>query len=117
VTTRNGSGLSRLDKASPRDVVHLLAAMDARPDAATYRRSLAVPCKSGTLIQRMCSTDAAGHCHAKTGTLTDVSALSGYCEAADHHLIAFSLLMNDVNIYNAHAHQDRIASLIARYEP
>jgi D-alanyl-D-alanine carboxypeptidase/D-alanyl-D-alanine-endopeptidase (penicillin-binding protein 4) len=117
VRARNGSGLSRLDKASPRDVVHLLAAMNARGDAAVYRRSLAVPCKSGTLAQRMCRTAAANHCHAKTGTLSDVSALSGYCVAADHHRIAFSLLMNGVSITAAHLHQDTIASLLARYNP
>jgi serine-type D-Ala-D-Ala carboxypeptidase/endopeptidase (penicillin-binding protein 4) len=117
VETENGSGLSRSDRASPRDVVHLLAAMNARGDATVYRRSLAVPCASGTLAQRMCGTAAAGRCHAKTGTLSDVSALSGYCEARNHHLIAFSLLMNGVNIYAAHAHQDAITSLIARYQP
>jgi serine-type D-Ala-D-Ala carboxypeptidase/endopeptidase (penicillin-binding protein 4) len=117
VTTQNGSGLSRIDRASPRDVVHLLAAMDARGDGGVYRRSLAVPCKSGTLERRMCGTAAADNCHAKTGTLSNVSALSGYCQAADHHLIAFSLLMNGVNIYAAHAHQDAIASLISRYQP
>lgn len=117
IATENGSGLSRGDRASPRDVVHLLAAMQSRRDGGVYRRSLAVPCKSGTLAQRMCGTAAEGHCHAKTGTLSDVSALSGYCEAREHHLIAFSLLMNGVNIDAAHVHQDRIASLIARYQP
>ena len=117
LASQNGSGLSRLDKASPRDVVHLLAAMDARGDAGTYRRSLAIPCKSGTLEHRMCGTAADGSCRAKTGTLSGVSALSGYCKAAHNHLIAFSLLMNGVDIYAAHAHQDAIASLIARYRP
>jgi serine-type D-Ala-D-Ala carboxypeptidase/endopeptidase (penicillin-binding protein 4) len=117
VRAQNGSGLSRLDRARPRDVVNLLAAMDARRDAAIYRRSLAVPCESGTLAHRMCNTAADGHCHAKTGTLTDVSALSGYCEARHHHLIAFSVLMNGVNVYAARKHQDRIAPLIARYSP
>jgi D-alanyl-D-alanine carboxypeptidase/D-alanyl-D-alanine-endopeptidase (penicillin-binding protein 4) len=117
VRTQNGSGLSRIDRASPRDVVHLLAAMDAGGDAAIYRRSLAIPCKSGTLAQRMCGTSAADQCHAKTGTLSDVSALSGYCVAADHHLLAFSLLMNGVSITAAHVHQDAIAALLARYNP
>jgi D-alanyl-D-alanine carboxypeptidase/D-alanyl-D-alanine-endopeptidase (penicillin-binding protein 4) len=117
VRTQNGSGLSRLDKSSPRDVVHLLAAMDGRKDGPVYRRSLSIPCKTGTLAQRMCGTAAAGHCHAKTGTLSDVSALSGYCEARHHHLIAFSLLMNNVSITAAHVHQDNIAALLARYSP
>ena len=117
VRTQNGSGLSRLDKSSPRDVVHLLAAMNGRKDGPVYRKSLSIPCKTGTLAQRMCGTAAAGHCHAKTGTLSDVSALSGYCEARHHHLIAFSLLMNNVSITAAHVHQDNIAALLARYSP
>jgi D-alanyl-D-alanine carboxypeptidase/D-alanyl-D-alanine-endopeptidase (penicillin-binding protein 4) len=56
---------------------------------------------------------ARGHCHAKTGTLSDVSALSGYCEARSGELYAFSLLMNRVSVPLAHRLQDRIAQAIA----
>jgi D-alanyl-D-alanine carboxypeptidase/D-alanyl-D-alanine-endopeptidase (penicillin-binding protein 4) len=117
VRAQNGSGLSRFDRASPRDVVGLLRSMAGRGDAGVFRSSLPAACKEGTLTGRMCGTAAEGHCRAKTGTLSGVSALSGYCEARHHHLLAFSLLMNNVNIDVAHTHQDRIASLIARYSP
>jgi serine-type D-Ala-D-Ala carboxypeptidase/endopeptidase (penicillin-binding protein 4) len=117
IRAQNGSGLSRLDKASPREVVGLLRTMASRGDAGVFRSSLPAACTEGTLAGRMCGTAAQGHCRAKTGTLSDVSALSGYCVAHRHHLIAFSLLMNGVNIDAARSHQDRIASLIARYSP
>jgi serine-type D-Ala-D-Ala carboxypeptidase/endopeptidase (penicillin-binding protein 4) len=117
VRAQNGSGLSRLDRASTRDVVGLLRSMAGRGDAGVFRSSLPAACKQGTLTRRMCGTAAEGHCRAKTGTLSGVSALSGYCEARHHHRLAFSLLMNNVSIDAAHRHQDQIASLIARYSP
>ena len=115
VRAQNGSGLSRSDKASPRDVVALLRSMEGRGDFDVFRASLPAACTQGTLAGRMCGTAAEGSCRAKTGTLSDVSALSGYCTARHHHLIAFSLLMNGVNPTTARSHQDQIASLIARY--
>jgi serine-type D-Ala-D-Ala carboxypeptidase/endopeptidase (penicillin-binding protein 4) len=130
-TGENGSGLSRLDKASPTSVVRVLTSMlgvdrntppEAQAEQTELRdawvNSLAVAGSSGTLARRMRGTAAARRCHAKTGTLTGVSALSGYCfrggNDADHGVI-FSLLMNNVDVNRAHLVQDRMAALIARY--
>jgi serine-type D-Ala-D-Ala carboxypeptidase/endopeptidase (penicillin-binding protein 4) len=127
----NGSGLSRRNKASPASVVKLLDSMieidkkasnDEQLAQAHLRDawidSLAVAGRSGTVANRMRGTAAAGNCHVKTGTLTRVSALSGYCfrggDDADHAVI-FSLLMNNVDVNRAHTVQDRMAALIARY--
>ena len=80
--------------------------------------SLAVAGCTGTVANRMRSTAAAGNCHLKTGTLTRVSALSGYCfRGGDDagHAVIFSLLMNNVDVNRAHVVQDRMAALIARY--
>jgi D-alanyl-D-alanine carboxypeptidase/D-alanyl-D-alanine-endopeptidase (penicillin-binding protein 4) len=62
----------------------------------------------------MDGTAAAGRCRAKTGTLIGVSTLSGYCNAG-HGLVAFSFLMNSVDVRTARRAQDRMAALIARY--
>jgi serine-type D-Ala-D-Ala carboxypeptidase/endopeptidase (penicillin-binding protein 4) len=127
----NGSGLTRRNKASPASVVKLLDSMievdentpsEAQADQRRLRdawvNSLAVAGQSGTLARRMRATAARGRCHAKTGTLNGVSALSGYCfqgaEDADHAVV-FSLLMNRVDVNRAHVVQDRMAALIARY--
>jgi D-alanyl-D-alanine carboxypeptidase/D-alanyl-D-alanine-endopeptidase (penicillin-binding protein 4) len=98
------------------------APSDAQEDQERRRdawvSSLAVAGRSGTLARRMRGTAAQGRCHAKTGTLNGVSALSGYCfrggEDAEHAVI-FSLLMNRVDVNRAHLVQDRMATLIARY--
>jgi D-alanyl-D-alanine carboxypeptidase/D-alanyl-D-alanine-endopeptidase (penicillin-binding protein 4) len=114
----DGSGLSRGDRTTPRQVVRLLAAMAASgPSADAFKGSLAVACRSGTLAGRMCGTAAAGRCRGKTGTLSNVSALSGYCTLAAGRTIAFSFLMNGVDVYGARSLQNRMASAIARYRP
>ncbi len=117
VRLQNGSGLSRRNRSSADDVVALLNQMDSSPRAAAYRHSLAKPCQTGTVAERMCGSAAEHGCRTKTGTLHDVSALSGYCQAGRHRL-AFAVLMNDVTDFDAaHHHQDRIAALVARYRP
>jgi D-alanyl-D-alanine carboxypeptidase/D-alanyl-D-alanine-endopeptidase (penicillin-binding protein 4) len=115
VSMENGSGLSRADRASPREVARLLIAMDHQPDAGVFRRSLPLAGEQGTVAGRMNGTAADGHCRTKTGTLIGVSALSGYCDAG-HGLVAFSILMNSVNVDVARHAQDRMAALIARYK-
>ena len=42
-------------------------------------------------------TGAAGHCQGKTGTLTGVSNLVGYCQAADGHLLAFAIFNDGIS--------------------
>jgi D-alanyl-D-alanine carboxypeptidase/D-alanyl-D-alanine-endopeptidase (penicillin-binding protein 4) len=127
----NGSGLTRRNKASPVSVVRLLDSMievdentPSEAQAAQRRQrdawvnSLAVAGRSGTLARRMRGTAARGSCHAKTGTLNSVSALSGYCfqgaEDVDHAVV-FSLLMNRVDVNRAHVVQDRMTALMARF--
>ena len=64
----------------------------------------------------MHGTAAAGRCRTKTGTLTGVSALSGYCFNRSGRKMIFSILMNGVRDLNlAHLEQDRIAAAVASY--
>ena len=89
-------------------------AMSRRSDGVPYRRSLPLAGEEGTVARRMNGTAADGRCRTKTGTLIGVSALSGYCKAG-HGLVAFSFLMNSVDIDTARKAQDRMTALIARY--
>ncbi len=114
VAMENGSGLSRLDRASPRQVTRLLIAMSRQRAGSAYRRALPLAGEQGTVAGRMNGTAADGRCRTKTGTLIGVSALSGYCDAG-HGEVAFSILMNSVNVDAARRAQDRMAALIARY--
>ena len=61
----------------------------------------------------MRSGAARGRCRGKTGTLSNVSALSGYCTARSGDLYAFSILMNGVYTSGARVLQDRMAHAIA----
>jgi D-alanyl-D-alanine carboxypeptidase/D-alanyl-D-alanine-endopeptidase (penicillin-binding protein 4) len=108
----DGSGLSRNDVSSPRQVVTVLERMATN---ATFVHSLAVAGQTGTLAGRMIGTTAAGRCRGKTGTLSDVSNLVGYCHAKDGHTLVFAFLMNGVDPTAAHGWQDSMAIAVARY--
>ncbi|MGH2956374.1 MAG: D-alanyl-D-alanine carboxypeptidase/D-alanyl-D-alanine-endopeptidase [Solirubrobacterales bacterium] len=131
VKGQNGSGLSRKDRAPASSVARLLDGMIEVDEAGTPERqqeqtelrdafvnSLATAGREGTLARRMRGTAAAKRCHAKTGTLNRVSALSGICfrgSREEENAVVFSLLMNGVNTDRARRVQDRMTALIARY--
>jgi D-alanyl-D-alanine carboxypeptidase/D-alanyl-D-alanine-endopeptidase (penicillin-binding protein 4) len=111
----DGSGLSRANLVSPRDIGRLL--LDARdePWFDAFYRSLPLAGKTGTLHKRMRGTRASGRCRAKTGTLSGVTALAGYCRAPDGDTVTFAVLMNRINVFAGRRAQDRIAALLASY--
>ncbi|MDP9400623.1 MAG: D-alanyl-D-alanine carboxypeptidase/D-alanyl-D-alanine-endopeptidase, partial [Actinomycetota bacterium] len=112
----DGSGLSRANRTSPRDVVRLLEAMPAQKTGGAFLRSLPVAGRTGTLRRRMRGTPAAGACRAKTGTLLGVSALAGYCRTRAGGDVAFAFLMSSVSVFGARAVQDRMARTLAAYD-
>ena len=131
VKGENGSGLSRRDRASASSVGRLLDGMiavdEGKPPEEQAQQaalrdafvdSLATAGREGTLARRMRGTAAAKRCHAKTGTLNGVSALSGVCFKGgrdEEHAVVFSILNNGVNTDAARRVQDRMAAMIARY--
>lgn len=114
-TVSDGSGLSRRNRVAPRQVVRLLDRMAQGNAGAAFRSSLPVAGQSGTLVSRMRGTAAAGRCRAKTGTLSNVSGLAGYCPSRDGHRLAFAFLMNRVSPAGARRLQDRMTVALARY--
>jgi serine-type D-Ala-D-Ala carboxypeptidase/endopeptidase (penicillin-binding protein 4) len=113
----DGSGLSRSDRTTPRDVVGLLGRMDHPDIGGAFRSSLAIAGETGTVKRRMRGSAAFHRCRLKTGTLRTVSALAGYCRTRGGHDVGFALLMNGVaSLASAHAIQDRIAAAIARFD-
>ncbi len=74
----DGSGLSRLDQVTPRQVAGLLEGALGRPWGKEFLRALPLAGRTGTLKLRFKGTRGEGRIRAKTGTLTRVSALSGY---------------------------------------
>ena len=114
-TLVDGSGLSRGNRASPASIVRLLSAMYRRDDFDPFVDSLPVAGQDGTLFDRMRRGPAKFRCRGKTGTLSNVSALSGYCEATSGENYAYSILMNGVYPTSARRLQDRMLQAIAKY--
>jgi D-alanyl-D-alanine carboxypeptidase/D-alanyl-D-alanine-endopeptidase (penicillin-binding protein 4) len=112
----DGSGLTRSNRASPRQVVRLLLAMRAAPIGEQFIGDLALTGHTGTVADRTQGTAAYGRCRTKTGTLTGVSNLSGFCFNRDGKTMAFSILMGSVgDLTLAHYEQDLIAAAVASY--
>ena len=110
----DGSGLSRTDHTTPRQVVTLLRALRGN---TSLRAALPVAGRSGTLELRMRRTSAQDRCQAKTGTLSNVSALAGYCTTRNGHLLAFAFVENLVYTLRAKAAEDRLVVALARTRP
>jgi serine-type D-Ala-D-Ala carboxypeptidase/endopeptidase (penicillin-binding protein 4) len=110
----DGSGLARLNLVTPSAVLKLLRYMYAGPHRDDWVSLLPVGGRDGTLSNRFGETPGAGRVHAKTGSLSHVSALSGYLERADGRWVAFSILVNNYNAPAADVRgvMDRICNLI-----
>jgi D-alanyl-D-alanine carboxypeptidase/D-alanyl-D-alanine-endopeptidase (penicillin-binding protein 4) len=111
----DGSGLSRANRTTPRQVVRLLERMEGSELAPQFAASLPVVGRTGTMRKRNRGTVAQDRCRAKTGTLRAVSALAGYCQTTGGHTVAFAMLMSTVFITRAHGIQDRMTRAIATY--
>lgn len=91
----NGSGLSRRNRISPNALNQvLMAAYNNNKIRTDMMSSLAIAGTDGTLRRRLKSPGLKGNVKAKTGTLNDVAALSGYIETKKKNMIAFTILVN-----------------------
>jgi D-alanyl-D-alanine carboxypeptidase/D-alanyl-D-alanine-endopeptidase (penicillin-binding protein 4) len=90
----DGSGLSRHNLVSPKAIAQTLQFMAKTPQARVYRDSLPVAGVSGTLKNRFRNTMAQGNIQAKTGSMTGVSALSGYLDVPGYQPLVFSIMVN-----------------------
>lgn len=95
----DGSGLSYADRSSPEILQQWLARLRSTPYYSSIYDGLPVSCRTGTLEYRMCGPNLAGQVHAKTGTLTRVSTLSGYVATMSGQPVTFSFLASGVHNY------------------
>ncbi|HLX12493.1 MAG TPA: D-alanyl-D-alanine carboxypeptidase/D-alanyl-D-alanine-endopeptidase, partial [Bacteroidota bacterium] len=113
----DGSGVSFYNAISPDIIIKVLT--DQYHRKKTFERfysTLPIAGIDGTLKGRMKKPPTEGNVHAKTGTLTGVSALSGYVTTAAGHMLAFSILNNHSprQSHELHELQDEIATLLAK---
>ena len=98
IIQHDGSGLSRHNLITPSAVVQLYRYMGKQSRFShAWRESLTIGGVDGTLRNRFKGTRAAGNVRGKTGTIDQVSALSGYVRTAAGEELVFSMVVNGVN--------------------
>ncbi|MCA1818406.1 MAG: D-alanyl-D-alanine carboxypeptidase/D-alanyl-D-alanine-endopeptidase, partial [Acidobacteria bacterium] len=90
----DGSGLARQDLVSAEATVDLLTYMSRHRYAKVFYDALPIAGVDGTLRGRMKNTPAQGNLRAKTGTLNNVSSVSGYVTTAAGEHLVFSMMVN-----------------------
>lgn len=95
----DGSGLTRRNWVSAEQFATMLVAVQEEEWFDTWHQELPIACAGerfagGTLNSRMCGTPAEKNAHAKTGSLTGATALSGYVTDADGRELVFAIVLN-----------------------
>ncbi len=115
VFAADGSGLSVLDRVTPRSLVQLLGYAHRAPWSDAFHASLPVAGESELLRRRMKSTPAQGNLHAKTGTTNSIISLGGYVTARDGELLAFAFIYNGHDRWNAKSTIDQMGATLAAF--
>ena len=88
--------MSRYDYVTPEALVTILTHVDRDPRLrGPFEASLPIAGRDGTLSNRMKGTPAEGNARAKTGSMSNVRALSGYVTTADGEPLVFSIIANN----------------------
>ncbi|MEO8726828.1 MAG: D-alanyl-D-alanine carboxypeptidase/D-alanyl-D-alanine-endopeptidase, partial [Acidobacteriaceae bacterium] len=90
----DGSGMTPHNLVTPAMLTSLLRFARTQPWADRFLDTLPLAATDGTLEHRFLNTPSAGRIRAKTGSLTEVSALSGYATTLDREELVFSILVN-----------------------
>jgi serine-type D-Ala-D-Ala carboxypeptidase/endopeptidase (penicillin-binding protein 4) len=111
----DGSGLSGHDLVAPRATARLLQYASTQPWFADWRASLPVGGIDGSLLGRFTKPPLQGNVFAKTGTLGEARALSGYVEGASGRTVIFSIMAGNhlPQTSNDREAMDKIVAAIA----
>ncbi len=116
VDLHDGSGLSRTNRVT---CSAMTAIMAATPVSDELRDLLPVAGRDGTLARQLLGTEAEGRLQAKTGTLTDVKALTGSMPSSKTNLrVDFSAILNGEGVDDEAVYGpfwDRLVALIDEY--
>ena len=89
---RDGSGLSEMNRVTPRGLVRLLDYVRRTPGQEAVRAALPVSGGEGSLKARF--PELPGRVAAKTGYIGDVDSLSGFLTLRDGRTVIFSIIAN-----------------------
>lgn len=104
----NGSGLSRNERITAREMATMLYAAWHSPYSAELMTSMPLAGMDGTLRKRFRSTELMGNAHLKTGTLNNVRALAGFTRDAQGNLFAVAAILNHPRPWGASAVLDQL---------
>jgi D-alanyl-D-alanine carboxypeptidase/D-alanyl-D-alanine-endopeptidase (penicillin-binding protein 4) len=104
----NGSGLSRIERISARNLGAVLLNAYASPVMPELMASLPVAAVDGTLRKRLKSAEVAGQAHVKTGSLSGVRSIAGYVLDAQGNRSVIVFMVNHANAFNAQPAQDAL---------
>lgn len=104
----NGSGLSRAERISAREMSKILQAAWNSPYSAEFISSMPLAGKDGTMRRRLRSTPMAGEAHIKTGTLNNVRAIAGFSRDNKGKTWAVVAIINDPKPWGASSVLDRV---------
>lgn len=92
----DGSGMSTYNRVTPRATVKFLQWVSRQPWGAAWRATLPIGGVDGTTRRRFVGTPLAGKLFAKTGTLHQAAALSGYMIGASGRTLVFASFAADM---------------------
>lgn len=104
----NGSGLSRAERVSAREMAGLLQAAWKSPYAAEFISSMPIAGMDGTMRKRLKRTAMSGEAHIKTGTLNTVRAIAGYSRDDNGNTWAVVAILNDPQPFGASSVLDQV---------
>jgi len=104
----NGSGLSRAERVSTREMAALLQAAWKSPYAAEFMSSMPLVGMDGTMRKRLKRTAMMGEGHIKTGTLNTVRAIAGFSRDDNGTTWAVAAILNDPKPWGAGAILDQV---------
>jgi D-alanyl-D-alanine carboxypeptidase/D-alanyl-D-alanine-endopeptidase (penicillin-binding protein 4) len=108
----DGSGLSGHDLTTPRATARLLSFASTQPWFAAWRASLPIGGEDGSLAERFPKPPLKDHVFAKTGTLGEARALSGYLDTASGRTVIFSIMVGN-HLPGAHDDQVTMDKIVA----
>ncbi len=97
----DGSGLSRSNAVSASFLVRLLTYMHKTKAGESFKSSLAVAGKSGTMAGMGRGTSAAGRVYGKSGTMTRIKSYAGYVDTQNGKKLAYAMIINNHSCSNA----------------
>jgi D-alanyl-D-alanine carboxypeptidase/D-alanyl-D-alanine-endopeptidase (penicillin-binding protein 4) len=97
----DGSGLSRFNSVSSKQVVDLIGWMNKHEEKDAFYNSFSIAGESGTLRSLLANTIAKGKVKGKSGSMDGVRAYAGTINTRKGENLAFSVIVNNYDISNA----------------